>query len=163
MKQQAKKPKTNSGIDFDSFSHVITEGKGRAEYSSLNKSRKYFVKNDIKNNIDMLFWKHKVDNVQDCLDCLRFVEKSLLQSKPVQDLDSDTLIQSVMTKLKLSERNLLVKLLTHTNEDLNEDILKLFPSLRAKSEHLLGAGKRKTRSDKIDLSFISDFMHGYCR
>lgn len=52
---------------------------------------------------------------------------------------------------------------TDTDEVLNEDALALFPSLRRRSADLLGTGARKTRSDKIDLELISDFMHDYCR
>ena len=48
------------------------------------------------------------------------------------------------------------------NGELNNEILLAYPDIRPRSQLLLGA-ERKMRKDKIDLQFISDFMHDYCR
>lgn len=155
---------THSGIDFASFVYDVVENDTVIDYSEMKPSRQYVIKGILKDSVDKIFRKYKIDNKSDCVDCLRYVEKSLLQSEPLaQPINSDEIIQDQLSKLSLPSRNQLVRLLTHSEESLNEDVLNLFPSLRAKSEHLLISGIRKERVDKIDLKFISDFMHAYCR
>lgn len=154
-----------SGIDFASFAHDVVENDKVLDYCNLKSTRQYEIKSTLKESVDKIFKQYKVENKSDCVDCLRYVERALLQSQPQQQsiIYNDTVIQDQLTKLSLPSRNQLVRLLSHSEETLNEDVLNIFPSLRAKSEHLLNTGRRKTRCDKMDVTFISDFMHAYCR
>ena len=121
------------------------------------------IKKELSRLVDLFFREYKIQDESDCVDCLRYVEKSLLESQPDKVISHDDVIDEQMATLPLRERKQLVRLLTHSCGELNNDALAIFPSIRIQSEHLLGASERKTRSNKIDLQFISDFMHGYCR
>jgi hypothetical protein len=68
-----------------------------------------------------------------------------------------------LESLKLAEKNLLIPLLSHLNNEVNEDMILVFPSLEKRSKELLSGLRRKDREDKIDLQPISDFMYDYCR
>lgn len=158
----AKKFK-GSGIDFDSIAHEVLVDETTAPYSTLRSSRQYEIKKEIANSIELLLRKYKVDESRDGVDCLRYVEKSLYQSCPGQVVSHDSVITQQMNTLTLPKRKELVRHLTHDGDALNEEALAIFPSLRTQSEHLLVTTSRKERADKIDLQFISDFMHDYCR
>ena len=45
----------------------------------------------------------------------------------------------------------------------NDDVLAELPTLRKRSEELFQQSERKEREDKIDLQFVSDYMHNHCR
>ena len=163
MNDEPSAKKLKSGIDFDSIAHQVFVDKSRVPYSSLKSSRQYALKKEMASSIELLFRKYKVDESEDGIDCLRYVEKMLYQSCPNEIVSHDSVIAEQMKTLTLPKRKELVRHLTHDGERLNEEVLALFPSLRTQSEHLLGANSRKERADKIDLSFKSDFMHNYCR
>lgn len=154
---------SSSGIDFDSIAQEVLVNKTRVPYSKLKPSRQYEVKKEIAYSIELIFRKYKVDESKDGIDCLRYVEKSLYESHPGQVVSHDTVVAKQMSILTLPKRKELIRHLTHHGDALNEEALAIFPSLRPQSEHLLAATARKKRADKIDLQFISDFMHNYCR
>ena len=62
-----------------------------------------------------------------------------------------------------SDKRSFIKLLTHKDGEINEDIVSALPFLAIRSKSLLEQPVRKVRSDKIDLDFISEFVHNYCR
>ena len=45
----------------------------------------------------------------------------------------------------------------------NDNVLAELPTLRKRSEELFQQSERKEREDKIDLQFVSDYMHDHCR
>lgn len=160
--------KSDSGIDTDSLTYSIIQSDGeskREDFSTLKKSRKYVIKSELRDAVDKLFQEYKINDEADRADCLGYIEKGLVKSQPLNPPpEPDNMIQAQLNSLEsLSDRNQLVRLLTHSDGALNEESLTLFPSLRPKSQHLIHAIERKTRSDKIDLEFISQFMHEYCR
>ena len=160
-----KQKRSDSRLDFDSCAHVITaaDNSGKS-FSEMGQTTQYAIKKKIKREVDMLFVKYMIDRDADCLDCLKFIANHH-QSHSTRDrnVKNDTVINKVLSKLKLSDRDKLVRLLTHNGEEINNEVLEIHPSLRHRSEILLKAGARKTRRDKIDLQFISDFMHSACR
>jgi hypothetical protein len=143
--------------------NAVLQNEVTLDYSMLKKSRKYEIKNDFKDALDMLFRQYKMENEADCVDCLRYVEKYLLNSQPGEVPSQDEVMEKQMSALTLPQRNELIRLLTHQRDQVNTEMIALFPSLRKRSERLLKSVDRKPRSDKIDLKFISDFMHGHCR
>ena len=104
---------------------------------------------------------------EEALDFLDYVSKDIRRKKRLGAMDDiDVIVNKQLKTLPLKERNQLISLLTHQQEDkghLNEQVLYQIPSLRKRSEILLAHTKRKIREDKIDLQFVSDFMHNYCR
>lgn len=172
MKRQKtleKAQRSHSGIDFESCAQTIltSDGRKKLEYSQLKATSKYAIKNAFMDDVDTLLHKYTIGEDSDRIEVLRYVEKHLVKTSGTQTTtaqqNNDALITSVLNKLKLPERNQLIRLLTHSDNELNTDVLAVYPALRARSEILLRAGKRKARSDKIDLQFISDFMHRHCR
>ena len=109
----------------------------------------------------------------DQLEFLQYMEYSVTGKKNkkrhVDITPFDSTVEFQLKSLPLTERNELIRLLTHKpgEEDdddvINEEMLTLLPSLQNRSMILLEKNARKQRADKIDLKFISDFMHDYCR
>lgn len=165
MKRSKHHQHGKSGIDFDSCLHTITSD-SRMEYCNLKMTRQYIIKTAIKDVVKMLFHKYKIEDDSDCKDVLRYLENQLCgpRAQEVLTANNDALISRVLDPLTLPQRNELIRLLTHSGDELNAEVLAVYPTLRARSETLLATNrKRKTRSDKIDLQFISDFMHEHCR
>ena len=108
----------------------------------------------------------------DQLEFLQYMEYSVTgkrnKKRNVDITPFDSTVEFQLKSLPLTERNELIRLLTHKpgEEDddvINEEMLTLLPSLQNRSMSLLEKNARKQRADKIDLKFISDFMHDYCR
>ena len=73
-------------------------------------------------------------------------------------------IDQCLLDKSLKDRNHLIRLLTHhSNGTVNENMVALLPQLRDRSSILLASTGRKEREDKVDLQFIVDFMHSFCR
>ena len=72
-------------------------------------------------------------------------------------------IERQYNTLQQSEKRQLIKLLTHKEGDLNNDVIACLPFLKKRSIKLLAKPERQERTDKIDLAFISQFMHDHCR
>lgn len=162
--QSSQNKRSSSGLDFQEMSSEIIAD-DRKEYSQLKRARQYVIKSDVKCAIDKLFRQFKVYDTSDCVDCLRYAEKTLLDSQPdAPPPAADDFIQDHLTTLTLPQRNTLIRLLTHSADGQQVDnALRLFPSIRERSTQLAQTIGRKTRSDKTDLQFISDFMHDICR
>ena len=109
----------------------------------------------------------------DQLEFLQYIEYSVTgkrnKKRHVDITSFDSTVEFQLKSLPLTERNELIRLLTHKlgEEDdddvINEEMLTLLPSLQNRSMSLLEKNARKQRADKIDLKFISDFMYDYCR
>ena len=94
---------------------------------------------------------------EDQLEFLRYMERSITGKRKKRHVDISTLDSMVAVQLKslpLTERNELIRLLTHEpgeEEDvINKDMLALVPSLRNRSMSLLEKNARKQQADKID-------------
>jgi len=142
----------------DSFYQAL--GSDRVYYDQKQRSAKYLIFQNMKKKLYEMFEASGVRYLEDCYEFLHYFEKDLSESSGRATLE--TAISNQMESLTLPETNLFISLLSHHNGDLNEEILLAYPSIRKRSTILLGA-ERKMRADKIDLQFISDFMHDYCR
>ena len=67
------------------------------------------------------------------------------------------------SSLSQPDKRVFTKLLTLTDGIVNKDMVNHLPFLKKRCIKLHKQPERKDRSDKIDLSFISDFMHEHCR
>ncbi len=142
----------------DTFYQAL--GSDRVYFDEKERSTKYAIFRTIKKTIYELFEANGMRHLSDCHDFLNYFEKNLADSSGRGNLD--TAISNQIESLTLPETNQFISLLSHQNGELNEDILLAYPVIRTRSTLLLGA-ERKMRKDKIDLQFISDFMHDYCR
>lgn len=153
-------------VDFDSCANMVITADdvvGKS-FSDCGQTKQYAIKNEINNEVHKLFQKFNVDSNAAISECLKFIAKNHQQAITARTTkNSDDVITRVLSGLSLADRNQLIRLLTHSSNHLNAEVLEIYPSLRARSETLLAAGRRKERCDKVDLQFISDFMHDYCR
>lgn len=157
-------------------------------FKDKSKARRYELITEIKDELfTKMFQTLRMDE-NDAQHCLDYVTRSLgIVGKERRDQQSqESIFNKQLESLSLLERNQLYRLLTHekslrhddNNNDgdeegaedeeewtLNEDMLGIFPFLRKRSLVILNNFRdgRKVRDDKIDLQFISDFMHNYCR
>lgn len=107
----------------------------------------------------------KMTNIADIAELLKYISKKLVgESDETVDFKEAFKLQ-VQSLLTLTERNDLLALLTHKDGGLNHGVLAYLPDFVKRSTSLLEnkSKKRKRRSDAIDLQFISDYMHDYCR
>ena len=116
----------------------------------------------IQSQVFDLFLQHSL-SAQESVQLLHDIEKKM-GFKIKKNIDVQNAVEAQFKSLEeLSDRRSLVKLLTHSSGKPNEDILDFFPFLRSFSEHVFHHPERQMRSDKIDLTFVSNFMHDYCR
>ena len=101
-------------------------------------------------------------NRTEAREFLRSTEKTL-GFEPQTEQRLRTVIEEQYQSLEQKKKRALIPLLTHRDDALNEDILQYLPLFRERSRRLLANPDRKERDDKIDLTFISDFMHEHCR
>lgn len=139
---------------------VVNETKSTKKFGDVKTSRKYEIMRGISDQMMALFAHNGIDTVDEGLEVLQYLETQICKHR---DKISKTIMDDQLASLELSDRTSLIRLLTHCGDKLNEDVLQMFPSLRARSKLLLGIMGRKEREDKIDLQFIVDFMHNYCR
>lgn len=98
----------------------------------------------------------------DSLAFLRNVEKEL-GYEDQKSVDFREAVEAQYNSLDQPGRRTLISHLTHNNGALNEDTIACLPFMRERSVKMIENPVRKERSDKIDLGFISEFMHDYCR
>ena len=154
-------PTPNRSVFDDSWKYqVVAEANPAKPFADKGTKRKYQVLNDMRSEFLALCRKHYMTDVQDVLHFLKYVEAYITDDK--NRMVAST-IEDQLKTLRLPDRNHLIRLLTHVDDRLNHDMLCLFPSLQARSTLLLGITERKVREDKIDVEFISEFMHNYCR
>ena len=111
-----------------------------------------------------IFQRYKVLRKGDMLDILQYFKQYYVGDRQ-QVQDAEKVMKKQLKTLSLSERNKFHRILTFSASEtgaLNEDMLTMFPFLRKRSMELLTA-TRQVRKDKIDLTFIDNFMHDICR
>jgi hypothetical protein len=138
----------------------VCKNSSKLPFNEKKKSRKYEIMKKLKENIYTMFEDNGMTEMEDCVEFLTYMEKDLNNGTSRSSIE--TAVANQMASLSLPDTNTLIALLSHQNGELNEEMLQAFPAMRKRSTALLGA-VRKTRSDMIDLQFISDFMHDYCR
>jgi hypothetical protein len=96
---------------------------------------------------------------------LGYISKELIGESPEITCVQKELKAQIEGLSCLSERNTLLTLLTQNGTKLNSAILEYLPDFVKRSTTLLGnkGMKRNRRSDAIDLQFVVDYMHDYCR
>lgn len=150
-----------------SISNKVVVHQSSATYAKAGRSTQFSMKEKFRHAVYDLLERYGVDTEKDRLDFIQSVENDILFQHKRKLEDQQSTIKDQLDVLSLPQRNDLIKLLTHTPDGettcLNENMLAIFPTLRKKSIHLLNQGGRKTREDKIDLEFVSDFMHDHCR
>lgn len=130
-------------------------------HKQKNRSRRSKVKLNIKNELFGMFKKNNFAS-SDAVDFLSYVGKDFnCESKELVGFREA--VENQFDQLSVKDKRSLVSILTHKDGQLNEDVLQSLPFLRKRSARLLANPERKERSDKIDLQFVSDFMHDYCR
>ena len=146
--------------------------KQRSSFDHFNSySLKY--QQEIKRNICKAifeqFDKYKVYFVDDMWNIMGYVRDQIGPQKDTT-LARDSISKQYWS-LPLPKRNEFCRLLTHQcssenmKVELNEDVLTVLPFLRKRAKELLISDEvgRKVRSDKINLMFIENFMHDFCR
>ena len=129
-------------------------------FAKKGQTRQYKIKKDMKEHIHEMCANEMMSD-EDKLEFLDYVKRDIEDgAKFKKQLALDICLE----EKSLQDRNELTRLLTHkSNGELNESMLEIFPSLRERSIILLNSTGRKQREDKIDLQFIVDFMHDFCR
>ena len=146
-----------SSTPQDSFEHK--EDKTIKPFNDLKRSRQYKIKKRLKDQLLEAFEKYSMDDDK-CIEFLEYTKKHFTKTRNAK---SNSVIEDQLSALDVPNRQVLVRLLTHREDAINEDILDIFPALRAKSLLYMEIKERKSREDMIDLQFVSDFMHDYCR
>ena len=150
------------------FDKVIVHQSGAKPFAKAGRSKQYLIKEKFRQGVFDLFEKYNVDTEKDRMDFIQYLVNDIqFQRKRKREAETGRIIEDQLDSLSLSQRNNLIKMLTHKPdgemECLNDDMLAIFPSLRKKSVHLLNQNERKEREDKIDLQFVDEFMHDHCR
>ena len=107
-------------------------------------------------------------------DKLALISKYIKTNELKQHCEDVRLEEALQTKIKsldLKERDLIIKLLTFERDEseqvvgLEQFFLRSLPFLQKRAEELYEKKDitRRKRSDAVDLSVISDFMHDHCR
>ena len=145
-------------------------------YNLYSDSHKRKIRAAISNDLSDVFTKYGVLFRDDMQEILSYFTKQEGIDVPEVPPQLEEAIRKQLKTLPLPKRYEFHRLLTHCtlttgDEDgavqkvVNEDILKLLPTLRERSEHILEVDRngRKERNDKLDLDFINEYMHDYCR
>lgn len=133
------------------------------DFGELSRSAQYRVFRAIKEEMIRLCTLNKLSD-QNITEFLEYIVSDITRERRTVPSNLDAIIKQRMSSLSLPERNLFIKFLTHSSDGtLNIPVLNLLPSCKNRSEQLLHQKARKVRNDKIDLQFISEFMHDYCR
>ena len=141
-------------------------------YAETHTGHQYKIKADLKRKLFEMFTGQGM-NRKHSLDFLRYVEHDLRTEEPQDVVNCRRAVEEQYNTLSQPQKRTLTTLLTHKmtegvddeiNTVLNEEVLSVLPFLRRRSVRLrANSGMRKIRQDKIDLEFISDFMHNHCR
>jgi hypothetical protein len=149
---------SSNSVDFDSVMSMVGGDTSQAPFTKKASSTQARVRQKIKNEVGDIFTKYAMYDKNDIHMVLDYIKNDY------GELDANTAFREAVAEqlqsLPLSDRNHLIRLLTHSSKgEVNSDILKLFPGLEKRSIHLFENPTRKERADKIPLEFISEFMH----
>jgi hypothetical protein len=147
------------------YEKVVYQNKKPRLKKTEHKSGRYKKAASLKQAVFDLFCENDMTSA-DALSFVHSLEKELGYT-PKGTIDLAAAIEQQYNAMNQSEKRSLIKLLSHDNGGgggrLNDEVLECLPFMRKRSDKYLQQPERKERSDKIDLSFISDFMHDYCR
>lgn len=131
-------------------------------HKEKHKTQQYKIAATMRQSVFDMFVENQM-NSKEAIAFVRSLEKEL-SYKPKEFIDFRNIIEAQYNNLaEQSQKRKLVTLLSHHEGQVNEDVLQVLPFLRNRSVKLLCQPQRKERDDKIDLSFVTDFMHDYCR
>ena len=130
-------------------------------FGDKDKSYQNKLKLRMKSELNALF---KTNNLKpaDIVTFLRDYEKDIC----FEERESRTCREAIhdqFNQLSQGQKRVLIPLLTHRDGRVNADVTAALPFLSRRSEELLENPVRKERADKINLDFISEFMHEHCR
>jgi hypothetical protein len=128
-------------------------------FKEKSRASKYRIKQNFTDDFLQMCENERMTD-EEVVGLLDHMKRKIQKSGNVERKDA---IQICLSEKSLKERNDLTVLLTHSNGELNVPMLDIFPTLRSRSMLLLASSGRKEREDKIDLSFVNEFMHGHCR
>lgn len=157
---------TPAGLESASSAPVSLR---KRKFSDLSDRYKRVVMAKVKQDIMNLFDSSRIYLASDMSRILKSSLRSIVGSsndnKSITSARLEEVIGGQLKSLDLESRNKLIQLLTHTADQLsvNHDVLELLPCLIKRSTELLQRDNRKVREDKIDVKFVSDFMHSICR
>jgi hypothetical protein len=150
-----------SAINNEFKNTVIPTVRRSKPFADKEKSHQFKVKSAIKTKMFSLFDAEQF-TAEEIVNFLHEYEYNV-GYVPQETIACGEAIKNQYDKLAQSEKRTLISLLTHRDGMLNQSVLDALPFLRQRSEELLQNPVRKVRSDKIDLDFISEFMHEHCR
>ena len=131
-------------------------------HKEKHKSRQYKVISVMKQEVFDILSRNNF-SAGDAVNFLHDVEKDL-DHVPKDLFSFREVVKDQFNQLSQPGKRSLISNLTHSRDgELNDEMLDCLPFLRTRSEKLLANPDRKERNDKIDVNFISDFMHDYCR
>lgn len=158
----------NNGSDQSSYlslpsSEIIPEQYTSKQFSELSKTSKNRTLKKMLSETFGMFSRHRVDR-ESSLAFVHQVRRELGDQEAAEDsVQFCEAVEDQYKTLNQDGKRSLVSLLTHKEGGCNEAVLQHLPFLRDRSEKLIRQPGRKDRADKIDLSFVSHFMHDYCR
>ena len=161
-----KRSMSECSSDFADSADSISMNTSQVPFHLKDPSRQKRIFRDMTMELDNLFSKYNISKKADCQSFLNYCLNNQGPTKLEEDIN--VALTKQMASLSLPARNELIRSLTHQKTEdgsliVNEDLVGLFPVLEKRSRQLLLKTERATRKDKIDLQFVSDFMHDYCR
>ena len=135
-------------------------------FGKKSLSRQYSIKNELREHLMEVCGRDEKMTDNEILDFLNYAKRQVTgQARQVLVKQQQQLaIEAALKDRSLQQRKELIRLMTHTaSGHLNNNMLEIFPTLRERSVELLTAADRKERVDKIDTTFIVDYMHANCR
>ena len=186
MEQQDKRPRTHDEesllaaeiksifgtVSASGHFHDRKKPRGeRDDFRNLSDKYKQQVRSKICMEVFDIFIKYNMHHVDDMREVLTMFSKNYIgEKRNDQEVDFENALKLQISSLSLPMRNALCRVLTHTTNnqgvvEVNERLLKVIPFLSNRSRRVLEMDKqgRKERNDKINLQFIVDFMHDFCR
>jgi hypothetical protein len=150
-----------SESDINQNKTIKTKTSSSKPYKSLNSSQQYKLKQKVASELDALLSKYNLNDYDDNSSFFAYYHNQSYNSEDSKYRDE--IITAQYKSLSLADRTELTRLLSLKEGQPNEEILHIFPSLRNKANYEAERRVRKVRHDKIELDFISEFMHGHCR
>lgn len=148
-------------MNFDEVMNLVVRDRTQLPFSEKGESAQRKIRSKIRTVVSDAFTQYAMHDKQDIQCMLDYIKKDYGELDDVVNIQKAVLTQ--LKGLPLADKNNLIRLLTHNENGLNNDILTLLPDLRKRSNMLLEKTTRATRADQIPLQFINEFMHDYCR
>jgi hypothetical protein len=157
----SKRGRAEAEEDWGAHADEVIANNVKVPFASKDPEYQKKIQRQMRQQLFDTFSDNSMHNTVDCLAFLKSCEAQL--GVPAAGQDREEVMSTQLKTLSLPNRNRMISLLTHNSGKINTDMLEIFPGLEARSRELLQQSDRKERCDKIDLMFVSDFMHDYCR